>query len=59
MRESSGGNENPPPVNKEDSSCRFFHVMIGASAGAPFLFFPSLFLFFPRGGKGGRRGTQR
>lgn len=24
MRENCGGNGNPPPVNKEDSSCRFF-----------------------------------
>lgn len=30
--------ENPPSVNKENSSCRFFHVMIGASAGAPPIF---------------------
>lgn len=53
-REKCGGNGNPP-VNNENSSCRFFHVMIGASAGAPFfVLFPSLSfsLFFLVEGKG-------
>lgn len=65
-RENCGGNGNPS-VNKENSSCRFFHVMIGALQGAPpppflFLFYFLLFLslfFFLVEGKGGRRGTQR
>ena len=64
--------KNPPSVNTENSSCRFFHVMIGASAGARpplflFLFYFLLsfslffffFFFFPRGGKRGVGGVLR
>lgn len=61
-RANCGGNGNPPSVNKENSSCRFFHVLIGAAAGAPFfVLFPSLSfsLVFPRGGKGGVGGVLR
>lgn len=72
-RENCGGNGNPS-VNKENSSCRFFHVLIGASQGVPppplFLFFLFLFCFISFSlflfsffsswrEKGGRRGTQR
>lgn len=68
-KEKTGGNGNSS-VNKENSSCCFFHVLIGASQGAPplslflfFVLFPFLFLcsllHSSRREKEGRRGTQR
>lgn len=65
-KENFGENGNPS-VNKENSSCRFFHVLIGASQGVPpppalyfcslfhFLFF-FLFSLFLMEGKGGQEG---
>lgn len=56
----TGGNGNPPSVNKENSSCRFFSCYDRRLGRCPPLFCfcfisfsLSFSLFFPRGGKGG------